>query len=177
MNELNGQTRTTNDFYKQLGQTIGNELSSAFAQAESSGESFASSAKNIAKQVVAAALAESISRAIANAFETAKNAGPAAAIIGPILAATAASGVKALFNRIPAFAEGGMVTMGPQLALIGDNPSGKEAVIPFEKMGRFLSMAGATQPQHVFVTGRISGGDILLTNERALDHRTRVRNF
>jgi len=36
--------------------------------------------------------------------------------------------------NIPALAKGGIVT-GPTLAMIGDNPSGKEAVIPLEKAG------------------------------------------
>ena len=98
----------------------------------------------------------------------------------PIAAGLAAAGVatvNALFNSLVKLKEGGM-TMGPQLALIGDNPSGKEAVIPFEKMGRFLDMAGANStPQQIQITGKISGKDILLTNERALDQRTRVRNF
>lgn len=36
--------------------------------------------------------------------------------------------------KIPRLAEGGIVT-GPTLAMIGDNPSGKEAVVPLEKAG------------------------------------------
>ena len=36
--------------------------------------------------------------------------------------------------KIPKLAEGGIVT-GPTLAMIGDNPSGKEAVVPLEKAG------------------------------------------
>lgn len=59
------------------------------------------------------------------------------------LGAIAAGGViKGLASniQIPALAMGGMTT-GPQLALIGDNPSGKEAVIPFERMGEFMNMA------------------------------------
>lgn len=36
--------------------------------------------------------------------------------------------------KIPKFAKGGIVT-GPTLAMIGDNPSGKEAVVPLEKAG------------------------------------------
>jgi len=36
--------------------------------------------------------------------------------------------------QIPMLAEGGIVT-GPTLAMIGDNPSGKEAVVPLEKAG------------------------------------------
>lgn len=36
--------------------------------------------------------------------------------------------------KIPRLAEGGVVT-GPTLAVLGDNPSGKEAVVPLEKAG------------------------------------------
>ena len=78
-------------------------------------------------------------------------------------------------NNVPALATGGL-TSGPMLAMIGDNPSGKEAVIPFERMGEFLQMAGAQQ-QNVVVTGRISGNDILLTNDRASRDRSRIRGF
>ena len=73
--------------------------------------------------------------------------------------------------------------MGPQLALIGDSPSGKgEAVIPFAKMGRFLDMAGAQLTAHHSSMSRAQppsqGQDILLTNERdPARNRTRVRNF
>ena len=35
---------------------------------------------------------------------------------------------------VPALAEGG-ITTGPTLALIGDNPGGREAVIPLDRMG------------------------------------------
>jgi hypothetical protein len=76
---------------------------------------------------------------------------------------------------VPAFAQGGLVT-GPTLAMVGDNRSGKEAIIPFERMGEFLQMAGAQQ-QNVVVTGRISGNDILLTNDRASRDRSRIRGF
>ena len=77
---------------------------------------------------------------------------------------------------VPAFAQGGLVT-GPTLAMVGDNRSGKEAIIPFERMGEFLQMAGAGQSQNVVVTGRISGNDILLTNDRASRDRSRIRGF
>jgi tape measure domain-containing protein len=76
----------------------------------------------------------------------------------------------------PAFAQGGLVT-GPMLAMVGDNPSGKEAIIPFERMGEFMKMAGAGEPktQNVVVTGRISGRDIYITNERATKETKRYR--
>lgn len=41
-----------------------------------------------------------------------------------------------LFPTIPALASGG-ITTGPMLALIGDNPGGREAVIPLDKFDMF----------------------------------------
>ena len=129
-------------------------------------------ARNAALQLVKIFLAESLAGVIKESFTK---------LPAPVAAGVAAAGVatvNGLFNSLVKLKEGGLTT-GPTLALIGDNPSGKEAVIPFEKMGRFLDMAGAgrQQVQNITVTGRISGNDILLTNERALDRRTRVRNF
>lgn len=84
------------------------------------------------------------------------SAAAAAAILSVILSSLGVGGFglsqgagfmdmfKSGFNElggIPMFAEGGMVT-GPTLAMVGDNPSGKEAIIPFEKMGQFMGMAG-----------------------------------
>jgi hypothetical protein len=76
---------------------------------------------------------------------------------------------------VPAFAQGGLVT-GPMLAMVGDNPSGKEAIIPFERMGEFMKMMGGGQgAQQVVVTGRISGRDLILSNERTIYDRTRTK--
>jgi hypothetical protein len=76
---------------------------------------------------------------------------------------------------VPAFAQGGLVT-GPMLAMVGDNPSGKEAIIPFERMGEFMKMMGGGQStQQVVVTGRISGRDLILSNERTIYDRTRTK--
>jgi hypothetical protein len=76
---------------------------------------------------------------------------------------------------VPAFAQGGLVT-GPMLAMVGDNASGKEAIIPFERMGEFMKMIGGGQStQQVVVTGRISGRDLILSNERTRYDRTRTK--
>jgi hypothetical protein len=76
---------------------------------------------------------------------------------------------------VPAFAQGGLVT-GPMLAMVGDNASGKEAIIPFERMGEFMKMMGGGQgAQQVVVTGRISGRDLILSNERTRYDRTRTK--
>ena len=97
-----------------------------------------------------------------------------AAGVGMIAAAGAirASMSKAAGGDIPAMAEGGIVT-GPTLALIGEGRE-SEAVIPLSKLNTMMEGGGG---QNVVVTGRISGSDILLSNERASRNRTRQRGF
>lgn len=127
-----------------------------------------------AKSIIAALLAETIATAIANAFKTAKNSGPAAAFLGPTLAAAGAAGVKALFNSIPAFAEGGIVS-GPTLAQVGEYrnaSSNPEVIAPLNKLQNL--MGGG---QKVEVVGVISGQDILISSERAAIDRGRLRGF
>lgn len=127
-----------------------------------------------AKSIIAALLAETVATAIANAFKTAKNAGPAAAFLGPTLAAAGAAGVKALFNSIPAFADGGIVS-GPTLAQVGEYrnaSSNPEVIAPLSKLQNM--MGGG---QRVEVVGVISGQDILISSERAAIDRGRLRGF
>ena len=96
-----------------------------------------------------------------------------AAGVGMIAAAGAirASMAKATAGDIPALAEGGIVT-GPTLALIGEGRE-SEAVIPLSKLNSMMS-GGSNR---VEVYGRISGSDILLSQERAARNRTRQRGF
>ena len=138
--------------------------------------------------------------AIVNAFKTAKATGPAAAIVGPALAATAAAGVTALFSsKVPKLAEGGITTK-ETLAIVGDNPSGREAILPLEKLDKIMRSAispllnplldplaafrspslPSLQPQQAAsgnLSGRLEGGDILISSERSSRRRRRVRNF
>jgi hypothetical protein len=78
-------------------------------------------------------------------------------------------------SGIPALAQGG-ITTGPTLSLIGDNPSGREAVIPFERMGEFIRMAGANLGGgSQQLTATIKGQDLLLSNQRAQYNYNRLR--
>jgi len=109
-------------------------------------------------------MAKVTAQAIANAYQSAAATGPAAVFTGPALAAAAVAGMSAM---MPKFKRGGMVT-GETLAVLGDNQSGKEAVIPFERMGEFLGkFGGGGGTQHITVSGRLSGSDILLSAERS----------
>lgn len=68
--------------------------------------------------------------------------------------------------KAPRLAKGGM-SLGPTYAMIGDNASGKEAVIPFERMGQFLKMAGHGQTKETIETmQRIRGKSIELVTKR-----------
>jgi len=102
---------------------------------------------------------------------------PALAIAAGVALTAVAGGIKAHMAKmaegqgIPALAEGGIVT-GPTLALIGEGKE-SEAVIPLSKLNTM--MQGGSQ--QVEVVGRISGADILLSNERAQRNRTRKRGF
>jgi hypothetical protein len=63
--------------------------------------------------------------------------------------------IFSMLSGMPRFAKGGMVT-GLTTAVLGDNPSGKEAVIPFERMGEFLGKYGGGQMQmqaYTFASG------------------------
>jgi hypothetical protein len=87
-------------------------------------------------------------------------------------------GFKELFSSmsgIPKFAKGGMVN-GLTMAVLGDNPSGKEAVIPFEKMGSFLSQygTGGNQNMRVEVVGKISGEDIFFSGLNYSNGRNKI---
>lgn len=85
---------------------------------------------------------------------------PAAAFIAGTAAIIAGGALKAYASKVPSFATGGVVTE-PTLAMIGDNPGRKEAIVPSElwdKMGGGGSFIADT---------RISGSDLLILFKKA----------
>ena len=72
--------------------------------------------------------------------------------------------LSSLLGGISSFASGGIVT-GPQLALVGDNPGRKEAIIPSEMFGQ-IGGGGNLE-------ARISGNDLLILLNRANNSRNR----
>jgi len=131
----------------------------SYAMVQASGQSGASfremagAAVNAAKRVISAAIAEGIAKQVSSALSSVPFP------FGLIAGSMAGAGAAALFNRlIPSFAEGGMVTQ-PTLALVGDNPSGKELIIPWEKLGE---MGGGS----VDVGGVLKGHDQYLMTKR-----------
>jgi hypothetical protein len=163
----------TINFSKMLGQTLATGKGM-----EGLGRMVLNTLADLAVQVGEIAIGVGISiKGIRKSLETLN---PAVALIAGIALVALGTYAKTALQSagggsVPAFAQGGLTT-GPMLAMVGDNQSGKEAIIPFERMGEFLQMAGAQQ-QNVVVTGRISGNDILLTNDRASRDRSRIRGF
>ena len=153
-----------------LARGIANELGNAFAQAVFEGENFfkvfLQGLKRMAAQLTATLVA---------AFALAVVLRAVTGGIGGIggfadIAGTMGKYVMPAMGGIPMLAEGGVVT-SPTLAMIGEGGQ-SEAVIPLDRLGEF---GGGSQ--RVEVVGRISGADILLSNERASRNRTRQRGF
>ncbi len=161
---LTDKNNKLRDTYTQLGSTIGG----VFAQALTDTKGFAENGVQImvsaVGEIIKALLAQAIAGYIANNIAT---LGP----LGIALAATAVPVVGGLFDSlVPKLAEGG-ITTGPTLAMIGDNPSGKELVLPLEKAKSFFGQNGA---QDIRVYGVLKGNDIMLSNDRAV--RANQRN-
>jgi hypothetical protein len=103
--------------------------------------------------------------------------------LGPLalpLAAAAGAAASGLFNSVlnkiapPKLAQGGL-TRGATLAVVGDNPSGKEAIIPFERMDEFLSKFGGGGGTRVTGVFEVKGSDLVLVLDRARQEQTRIR--
>jgi|WetSurMetagenome_2_1015567.scaffolds.fasta_scaffold16116_2 hypothetical protein len=87
-------------------------------------KSFANAVKDAARNVILATISETVALNVAKAVRQGKTWYGAV-----IQGALAAAATTAVFNAIPSFATGGMAN-GPTLAMVGDNPSGKEMMVP-----------------------------------------------
>ena len=157
----------------QLGNALGNSFGNAMAQIVTGSKSAKAAIVEMVGQMVSAALRASQANIIAAMTNAGMFTGPAAPVVIPALVASGIALVEGLFASIPAMAMGG-ITTGPTLALLGDNPSGREAVIPFERMGQFVNQVGGGNTQ---VFGRLDGMDILLSSDRSNFNRTRQRGY
>ena len=97
-----------------------------------------------------------------------------------LAAAAAAGGLAAtLFNKlissigIPALAQGG-ITTGPQLAMVGDNPGGREAIIPLDRLNKMFAGPDSGGGE---LTARITDDGLLFVLERAQRRSKRTRGF
>lgn len=148
---------------------IANNLGNAFSQAVFDGENFFKTFTDGLKRM-AAQLTATLVAAVALAVVLRMATGGLAGIGGiKDIGGTMVKYILPAMGGIPMLAEGGVVT-APTLAMIGEGGQ-SEAVIPLDRLGDF----GGSQ--NIVVTGKISGADILLSNERAQRNRTRQRGF
>lgn len=166
LDEIGITTEQVGESFATLGTRVGDAFANMGRDGQSAFQALANSVREAMGEIINALVAKAVSGVIANSF---------ASLPPPVAAGVAAgfAGVaKGLFNSlVPAFAQGGLVT-GPMLAMVGDNPSGKEAIIPFEKMGAFLNMAGGGN-QNVQVAGqfRLQGNDLVAVIDRTSQRR------
>lgn len=174
LKKINAQRRFLQDGMS----TLGSVFQQAFEAGLTSGESFfktlSKAFTDLARKIAATALA-----ALALAVILSAVFGGAGVAGVKTFGTGFSGGFKELFvgiagamGGIPGLAEGGIVT-GPTLALIGEGKQ-SEAVIPLDRLNAMMS---TTSSNRVEVYGRISGSDILLSQERAQRNRTRQRGF
>ena len=138
---------------------------------------FGSAVRAAAQQAISALIKEGVTAIIA---KTLLKLGGALGPLAIPLAAAAGSLAAGVFNSAinaiapPRLAKGGMVT-GEQLVTVGDNPSGKEAIIPFERMGQFLDMAGGGKEVKLTGLFEVRGSDLVLVLDRAKQEQLRIR--
>lgn len=123
--------------------------------------------KNAIRSSIKGFIAEGVAAIIANTLKG------SAGLLGPLalpIAGLAGAGAAALFSAlIPSFAGGGIVDR-PTLAMVGDNPGRKEAIIPSELWGK---IGGGDRNGYIAET-RISGRDLQILIKRQNDYLGRV---
>ena len=134
---------TTESAYKALGDGIAGvvtDMATAFSEGANGFAAFGKAALSMAAQVVKAMLAVILAKATAAA---ATEGGPIGAVIGLGIAIGVVESLQSMIGKIkvPKLAQGG-ASAGPMMAILGDNPSGKEMALPWEKTGDFARKIG-----------------------------------
>lgn len=159
-------TNQTNQAMSALGDQIGNTFGQLIEGSITGDEAL----RQIAGTIIKTAIAQAIANAVANgasSLSTENQLTAGKSIAGNIAAALAA--VMGALVAVPRFAEGGMV-FGPGMAMVGDNRNARldpEVIAPLSKLENIM---GGRSTQ---VYGRISGDDIVISNDRASRDRNR----
>ena len=135
-------------------------MADGFSRGADSFAEYGDQIKKTIKDVIGAMIAKGVTAAVTNAMEG-MAAFPGSVFLIPMIAGLAAGLARTAFNSlIPSFAQGGIVS-SPMLAMVGDSPTGPEAIIPLSKLDKMMGN------QTIQVVGKISGNDIYLSNARA----------
>jgi hypothetical protein len=169
------QAEKTAATWAKVGQAIGDAMGQAFRVMMTDADDTWEQIKKIFSNLILGAISSAIANAVASAFHpaSAENA-VTGGTAGAVKAAKFATMIPAMIPPFP-MAAGGIVS-GPMLSLVGEYPgagSNPEVVAPLDKLRSMIADVGVGAP--VVVTGRISGRDILISNERTALDRNRVR--
>jgi hypothetical protein len=158
-----------------IGEAIGGLVSGTMTMADIMGQAFAGLGgflMDLGAQFVSAGVA-------ASAFYASLISNPPLAIAAGVALVAAGAAIKGFQSRAqqspPALAKGGLA-FGETMALVGDNPNAgtdPEVIAPLSKLQGMMGGSG----QHVTVTGRISGRDLLLSNDRTQRARARYGGY
>ncbi len=157
---------------QEAGAAVADLVELGFKSATGEVGNFGQAATQMLGQIAMRAIKAAIAQAVMNAMSPTPDNVATGGAAGVAKAAALKAAIASLMTGIPKLARGGM-TLGPTLALIGDNPSGREAVIPFERMGQFVGQIQGQGRNNMNVAGRIRGADIVLAQERAKRNRGR----
>jgi tape measure domain-containing protein len=164
--QIDQTANKTAEAFNGLGNALGNTFGDLITGAIDGKEAL----KQFASQVIAALVSTAIANAIANGSSASNPANQVSAgLTIPSFITSAMSVVAGAITQIPAFAEGGMV-YGPGLAMVGDNKNAAvdpEVIAPLSKLKSIMGGNGTN------VYGRISGDDIVISNDRATRDRNR----
>jgi len=126
--------------------------------------------KSFARDAIRSIIAMAKANVIANATSATNPANLlSGGLTAPAFALAGLSALEALLVNVPALAQGGLA-YGPTLAMVGDNAGASvdpEVIAPLSKLEKII---GSTSIQ---VYGRISGDDIVISNNRASRDRNR----
>ena len=157
---------TTSTAFSNLGSQISGALVDAVLDAQNFGDAMIA----IGKQLIKTLLSEAIASAIANAASAKSLANQASGgLTIPGFIAAAVGAVTTGFSAVPKLAEGG-IAYGRSLVEVGEYSGAQgnpEVIAPLNKL---QDMLGGNSIQ---VYGRISGDDIVISNNRATRDRNR----
>lgn len=146
---------------KQIQNELSSALMSGLSQNIESYEEYKNAMADIARQLIAQYIAQAVGSYFKDLLVQFGWTGPGALAIAG--AGAAAVGVTAS-ALIPSFATGGEV-VGPQLAMVGDNPGKREMIIPSEKYDSIFGNKGGSQRVQVELSGEIQARTIRLANK------------
>lgn len=146
---------------------VSSKISGTAAEMAKAQEDASKQMKNSIRAAIKGFIAEGVAAIIANTLKG------SAGLLGPLalpIAGLAGAGAAALFGAlIPSFAGGGIVDR-PTLAMVGDNPGRKEAIIPSELWGKIGGGGNNGGRLYTEVSGRTLR--IILDREEQFKSRT-----